>query len=167
MNMHLSYLKAFQEIQKGAELQIVGDLLLVELLKEEEIKSKSGLILKAHDSQKQINGLSADKPTFARVLAVGEGYWDDSESLRSEEGTKTIPLETEPGQIILIATHSFKPFSVFGKLINYGEVELGLTREADVQARFDSQEAFDQYFNKLNQSVAGLVEQAKKETERG
>lgn len=164
--MTLSYLKAFQEIQSNAELKLVGDLLLVELIKEEEVKTKSGLILSSSTASKQINGLSADKPTFARILAVGEGYYDDSSPSESglfDEEPRSVPLESQPGQIILIATHSFKPFSVFGKLTSYGEVELGLTREADVQARFESQETFDSYFKRLNASVGGIVEAFKRE----
>ena len=141
------YLNAFREVQNGSELQLIGDFLLVELIKDEEFRTKSGLVIAQSVNQRQISGLSADKPTFARILATGPGYYDD-------ETKADVSLESKPGQIILIATNSFKSFSVFGKLINYGEVELGLTRESEVQARFENQEAFDRYFDRLNGVLA-------------
>ena len=143
------YLNAFREVQSQAELQLIGDLLLVELIKDEEFKTKSGIVLASAVNQRQIAGLSADKPTFVRVLAAGEGFYDDE-----SDTPASIPLESQPGQILLIATNAIKPFSVFGKLINYGEVEIGLTRESDVQARFEDQEAFDRYFERLNALLA-------------
>lgn len=161
------YLGAFQAVKAESELQLIGEFLLIELIKDEEFKTKSGLIIQSAPSQRQVNGLSADKPTFARILAVGEGYYDDSPPTGAVAGTyavneKNIPLDSKPGQIVLVATGSVKPFSIFGKLINYGEIELGLTRESDIQARFESEEAFNRYFERLN---AALTQAAPKPLE--
>jgi hypothetical protein len=155
-----TYLPAFQSVEADSELRLIGDFLLVEVIKDEEfskqIKTDDGrvvsLSLNPDANKKQVFGLSADKPTFIRILTVGPGFYDD------ENPEKTQSLESQPGQICLIASGSVKPFSVFGKLTSYGEVQLGLARESDIQARFESEEAFDRYFERLNRAVEGKVQ---------
>jgi co-chaperonin GroES (HSP10) len=149
------YLEAFVAAgQEGKNLfQLVGDCLLVELIKDEEFKTKSGIILQTELSKNQNNGLYADKPTFVRVLLVGNGYFDTDEDGK----IKDVPLESKAGDIVLVGRTSIKQFSVFGKLVSYGETQIGLVREADVQLRFNGQEGFDRFFEIINSSLEGKV----------
>lgn len=149
------YLKAFQAaIEAEPEtMTVIGDCILVELIPDEEHKTKSGLVL-APGAQNQINGLSADKPSFVRVLVTGQGYYDDSD----DKIEKSVPLDSKPGDIVLVGRTSIKPFSVFGRLLNYGEKTLGLIRESDIQIRFRGQEGYDRFFDALNRAIEKKVE---------
>lgn len=137
------YLTAFRDSNKD-NFQLIGDCLLVEVLKEDEFKTKSGLII-ADSTGKQINGLSADKPTFVRVLLVGEGYYSEDDG--------DVKLDSQPGDIVLVGTTSIKRFSVFGPIVNYGDTSLGLIRESDVQMRFNGQDGFNAFFREANEAL--------------
>lgn len=158
--MKKSYLHAFRQVETSSELQLIGDLLLVEVIKDEEFSKKvktddgreARIFFGTDSNQRKDFSFTADKPTFIRILATGEGYYDDEDPEKQQ-----IPLESKPGQICLIASGSVKPFSVFGKLINYGEVQLGLARESDIQARFENEESFGRYFERLNKALEGQV----------
>src|SRR5689334_13650412 len=94
--MSSKYLSGFQTVAKehGTLYKIQGNLLLVEVIKDEEFKTKSGIILATSD-KRQVNGLVQDKPTFVRVLDVGPGYFKD-------DTMEDVPLETQPGDILLV-----------------------------------------------------------------
>lgn len=144
------YLKALEHAasEGKSNYQLVGDCLIVEVLKDEEFKTKSGLIL-ASGTKAQINGIDANKPLWARVLMVGEGYYDTD-----EDGNQTeVPLETKPGDVILIGKQSIEYFSVFGRLPNYGDTQLGLVRDGEVRMRFRGQEGFDKFFELANSQL--------------
>lgn len=143
-----SYLKAFQALNgenKGL-FTLTGDCLLVEIIKDQDLqKTKSGIIL-ADTSKEQVNGVYSDKPTFARVLMSGEGYYND-------ETKEAIPLESKPGDIVLAGKHSFKRFSMFGRLVVSNDVEICLMRDNDVQGRFSGEEAFNKTFDILDKAT--------------
>ncbi len=141
------YLPAFQKLAKEAPelFELIGDCLLIEVIPDDEFKTKGGLIL-ASGNDRQVNGLQADKPTFVRVLLVGAGYYDD-------DTLEPVALDSSPGDIVLVGTTSIKKFSVFGKLMTYGEATLGLIRESDIQLRFKGEEGFDRTFELLNSSA--------------
>jgi hypothetical protein len=166
--MKSKYLKAFQQTAESQrpDYQLIGDFLLVELIPDDEFKTKSGIILQTDLSKSQTNGIHTDKPTFVRVLMTGEGYFDDSDKMDDEdasEGPRTIPLESQPGDIALVGRTSIKFFSVFGKLVSYGETQLGLCRESDIQMRFKGQEGFDRFFGALNQATEATLEPGQKD----
>jgi co-chaperonin GroES (HSP10) len=145
------YLTAFRDANKD-NFKLIGDCLLIEVLKEDEFKTKSGLII-ADSTGRQVNGLSADKPTFVRVLIVGEGYYN-------EDDGSDVRLDSQPGDIVLVGTTSIKRFSVFGPIVNYGDTSLGLIRESDVQMRFNGQAGFDAFFREANEALNGQKAQA-------
>jgi co-chaperonin GroES (HSP10) len=148
------YLKAFEGAAKEVSdtFELIGDFLIVEEIKDDEMKSKGGIII-ASGTQSQVNGLAADKPTFARVLMVGAGFYDDTKD------NADVPVSVLPGDIILVGRHSIKKFSVFGKLMSYGETDLGLTKESEIQLRFKGEEGFERFFRYVNQSVEKKMEQ--------
>lgn len=146
------YLKALiHASETGQEtFKLMSDCIIVEIIKDEELKTKSGIIL-ASGNKTQINGIDANKPLWGRVLMVGEGYYEID-----EEGNKRdVKLETVPGDIVLLGKQSVEYFSVFGKLPNYGETQLGLTREGEVRMRFKGQEGFDKFFELANSQLTG------------
>ncbi len=145
------YLNAFQQTaaQHSSSFELIGEHLLVEVIPDEEFKTKSGLIMAAGTSH-QVNSLVSDKPTFVRILMTGTGTPDDDGEM--------VKYDVEPGDICLVGAHSIKYFSVFGQLVTYGETRIGLTLAGEIQMRFKGQTGFDEFFGTLNQAVKKQVE---------
>jgi co-chaperonin GroES (HSP10) len=139
----VSNLSKFQRAAAQAKelVKLVGDCILVEEMAEEEFKTKSGIILQG--ARNQVAGLEADRPTFARVLQVGEGFYDD-------ETGADVAVGVSPGDIVLVGKHALKRFSVFGKLVSSGDATVALIRESEIQMIFHGQGGFDGYFQLLN-----------------
>ena len=93
------------------DLQPLGDRLIVQALEEEEM-TESGIVLP--DTAKE-------KPQRGKVLAVGDGKWDD-------EGEKRIPLDVSEGDEIIFSKYG-------GTDIKLGAEEYLILRESDVLAK--------------------------------
>lgn len=150
------YLTAFTKATAATKdvMKLYGGLLIVEPIDDAEFKTKSGLIIASND--RQINGLTSDKPTFCRVLQVGEGYYGEGDVNGKMDHT---PVDVTPGDIVLVPATALKRFSVFGRMVTGGDSQLALTSEESIQAKFNGQEGFDAYFAALNQGLESQVEQ--------
>jgi chaperonin GroES len=95
------------------KLKPLGDRLIVKALEEEETTS-SGIVLP--DTAKE-------KPQKGKVLAVGEGKWD-------EEGEKRIPLDVAEGDEVLYSKYGGTEIKVEGE-------DLLVLRESDVLAKLE------------------------------
>jgi co-chaperonin GroES (HSP10) len=138
--------------------ELTADYLLVERIPDEELKTKSGLIL-ASVQTNALNTLTADKPQWARVLACGEGYYSLEEDAEGNEVEKTTPLNAKPGDIVLVSKLSVKYFSLFGELDGYEPDSIGLTKESEIQLRFKGEEGYREAFASLNGIAPAPVEQ--------
>jgi chaperonin GroES len=67
---------------------------------EEELTSKSGIIIP--------ETVSKEKPMKGKVIAVGEGKWD-------EDGEKRIPMEVKVGDTVLFSKYGPTEVKVDGK----------------------------------------------------
>ena len=92
-------------------LKPLGDRLIVKAIEEEETTA-SGIVLP--DTAKE-------KPQKGKVLAVGEGAWD-------EDGEKRIPLDVAEGDEVLYSKYGGTEVTVEGD-------ELLVLRESDVLAK--------------------------------
>jgi chaperonin GroES len=92
-------------------LKPLGDRLIVEAIDEEETTA-SGIVLP---------DTAREKPQRGKVLAVGEGKFDD-------EGEKRIPLDVAEGDEVIYSKYG-------GTEINVDERELLVLRESDVLAK--------------------------------
>ena len=92
-------------------LKPLGDRLIVKAIEEEET-TKSGLVLP--DTAKE-------KPQKGKVIAVGEGAWD-------EDGEKRIPLDVAEGDEVLYSKYGGTEIKVDGD-------DLLVLRESDVLAK--------------------------------
>lgn len=122
----------------GDDFVLTGSMLLVEKVEQEEVKTKSGLVLAsstAHDS------ILANVPHFVHVLAVGAGYITD-------EGSDA-PLDTLPGDILLVGQASVKWLSTF-PVEGYKPFTIGVTSEAETQMRFRGIEAYQRFTEAVN-----------------
>ena len=93
------------------KLKPLGDRLIVKALEEEETTS-SGIVLP--DTAKE-------KPQKGKVLAVGDGKWD-------EDGEKRIPLDVAEGDEVLYSKYGGTEITVEGE-------DLLVLRESDVLAK--------------------------------
>jgi chaperonin GroES len=92
-------------------LKPLGDRLIVKAIEEEETTA-SGIVLP--DTAKE-------KPQRGKVLAVGDGRWD-------EDGEKRIPLDVGEGDEVLYSKYG-------GTEINVEGEDLLVLRESDVLAK--------------------------------
>jgi len=141
------YLRAFQNLKETGNdtFQLIGDCLLVERIAEAEVKTKSGLVI-ATPSDHIRNSYNENKPLFARVILVGEGFYD------SETGQDT-PLDVGVGDIILVGQLSVQWFSTFGELDGYEHNTIGITRESEIKMRFKGEEGKQRAFQILSGSI--------------
>src|SRR5919199_3007922 len=96
------------------KLKPLGDRLIVKAVEEEETTA-SGIVLP--DTAKE-------KPQKGKVIAVGDGKWD-------EEGEKRIPLDVAEGDEVLYSKYGGTEIKVEGE-------ELLVLRESDVLAKLEN-----------------------------
>ena len=96
------------------KLKPLGDRVIVKALEEEETTA-SGIVLP--DTAKE-------KPQRGKVVAAGEGRWD-------EDGEKRIPLDVATGDIVLYSKYGGTEIKVDGE-------DLLVLRESDVLAKVES-----------------------------
>jgi chaperonin GroES len=92
------------------KLKPLGDRLIVRAIEEEETTA-SGLVLP--DTAKE-------KPQKGKVIAVGDGKWD-------EDGSKRVPLDVKKGDEVLYSKYGGTEIKVDGE-------DLLVLRESDVLA---------------------------------
>ena len=95
------------------KLKPLGDRVVVQATEEEEMTA-SGIVLP--DTAKE-------KPQKGKVVAVGEGKWD-------EDGEKRIPLDVGEGDEVLYSKYGGTEITVDGE-------ELLVLRESDVLAKVE------------------------------
>ena len=96
------------------KLKPLGDRLIVKPIEEEETTA-SGIVLP--DTAKE-------KPQKGKVVAVGDGKWDD-------EGEKRIPLDVAEGDEVLYSKYGGTEIKIDGE-------DLLVLRESDVLAKVES-----------------------------
>jgi chaperonin GroES len=96
------------------KLKPLGDRLIVKAVEEEETTA-SGIVLP--DTAKE-------KPQKGKVIAVGDGKWD-------EDGEKRIPLDIAEGDEVLYSKYGGTEIKVEGE-------DLLVLRESDVLAKLES-----------------------------
>jgi chaperonin GroES len=96
------------------KLKPLGDRVIVRAIEEEETTA-SGLVLP--DTAKE-------KPQKGKVIAVGDGKWD-------EDGDKRVPLDVSKGDEVLYSKYGGTEIKVDGE-------DLLVLRESDVLAKVES-----------------------------
>lgn len=144
----MKYLAAFQKMAtEGKEYyQLNGEFIIVEEVPPEEKKTKGGLVLPGHE--RQHDGFAQNRPTLVRVVAVGEGYYDDDTG-------ESVPLDVAPGDVILVGGQSVKWLSYLGPIISSEGVRIGLSTASEVQMRFRGEEGYKKVCELLGAVVNG------------
>lgn len=144
LNSNPSLLPRFAQLSEKARdaFELIGDCILVERIKEPEKKTASGIIY-GLETKNQLGTFAQDRPHWVRVLVVGEGWYD-------EETGESVPLNVQPGDVVLVSQVSVKYFSTFGDMDGAPADTIGLTRESEIQLRFKGEEGFAKAFAALN-----------------
>ena len=143
--MNSKYLQHFRRlVEEGKDsYKLVGDYILVERIPDSEKKTAGGIVIPdSPETHKEL--MSAEKPVFAFVLAVGEGYYD-------EEGN-SVELGVVPGDVVLLGPVSTTWFKNFGSLVSSG-VAVGVTRESEIKMIFKGAEGYEKVFSLLGHAT--------------
>jgi chaperonin GroES len=100
-------------VEAYMKLKPLGDRLIVKAVEEDETTA-SGIVLP--DTAKE-------KPQKGKVVAVGDGKWDD-------EGGKRIPLDVSEGDEVLYSKYGGTEIKIEGE-------DLLVLRESDVLAKLE------------------------------
>lgn len=143
MSFLTKFKAASQHIKLRGNLVFVEEIPSGELTKEIEGPggSRTKLILAA-SPQRQLGSYSEDRPLFVRVLDVGPGYF-------SSETNSDLPLDTRAGMVCLLPAMSVRWLSDWGDILSTSEQKVGYTRDEEILAWFESDEAMQAYKDKL------------------
>lgn len=129
--------------QAGEAFTLRGSSMIVEIMEDEELKTKGGIIMATDSNQVRGNSINQHRLTTARVLMCGQGYFN--------EDTDTYePLEVEPGAIVIVSQISPQFISQFPGISRPTANKLALLKYADVLALYPSAEAYESVKKQLN-----------------
>lgn len=136
--MKSNYLERFRaaESRRG---KLHGDLLLIEIPKEELFETKGGIIIAESDHAR--SDFMMFKGITGIVLEVGRGYYDP-------DSGKDIPLESKPGNVIWASDKSIAYCTTIpGIREGVPEKTLALIAEGEIKKSWDS---IDDYLFDVN-----------------
>ena len=120
-----------------------GSTMVVEVLEEEELKTKGGIIIATDRDQRKGNSVEQHKLLVGRVLMTGPGYWDDDK--RAYE-----PLEVSTGAVLILPQFSTQFISMFPGLGRPTGNKLCLVKMDAVLAYYPTEAAYDKARAQLN-----------------
>lgn len=146
---HEAFDKEFAILRELGEDVFVlrGSTLLVEVLPDEELKTKGGLVIATDMNQIKGNSVNQHKLQVGRVLMCGQGYWEETEG---SEGTYT-PLEVKPGAIVVLPQFSTSFLSMFPGIQRPTGNRIGMVKMSEILAYYPSSEAYQTAKQKLNE----------------
>lgn len=121
--MKPNHLEKAKAITESGLLKLSGNRMLIELLSEEEQKTKSGIITSAGSIKPKNSEFSA---RAAVVLAVGPGY-------TAEDTGEQVDMPFKAGDYILVNYLSVKTFSDFFGMADYKPDTVGIITDDLVQ----------------------------------
>lgn len=94
--------KIQQKTEKSINIKPLGDRVLIKPIPPEELekKSLSGIIIP--------DTVSKEKPEQGKVVAVGEGKWD-------EDGEKRIPVSVKVGDRVMFSKYGYDELKIDGE----------------------------------------------------
>ena len=100
------------------KLKPLEDRVIIKAVEEEE-KTASGIVLP--DTAKE-------KPTLGKVVAVGDGKWD-------EDGKKRIPVDVKPGDKVIYGKYSGTEYKADGEELLHPARQRDPRRRREVERR--------------------------------
>jgi co-chaperonin GroES (HSP10) len=151
------FVQAFAQTDKAFEdgaFELMGDILLVREIPQKEEKTKGGLYIPKTDLR-TVDGFEANRPCWVEVLKVGSGYYEPGAGGPTPDSfeDRYVPLDSKPGDIILVGKLAVKWVSTLGTITSTPENNLGFVRETEIQARFRGRQVHDMYFEVLEAQI--------------
>lgn len=139
MRLKSKYLEQFKRANELNLLNLRGDRVVVEIMPESEIKSEGGIIIAA--SERQLTSAKEAQCRFGIVLAVGEGYIDES-------GNKAT-CRVKPGNVVLLPELGIQSKSTWPGIKGIITDYLGLVSDSALGVYWDSIESFEKYAEEI------------------
>lgn len=130
------YLDLFGRVRGKDLLQVRAGALIVEVVEKgiEERKTAGGLFIPTQDGQ--VTSISKHAVKLGIVLYSGAGYYNDK--------GEAVPLDIQPGAVILMPTYSPKFYSTFPGMDQiFPDKEVAEIPESDVTIYYKSIEDFE------------------------
>lgn len=128
--------EAFKSLKEKApeSYTLRGSSILVEILRDEEIKTESGIVI-AQDSKQVRGSIDEHRLKVGRVLLVGEGYYDESGD--------TVPLDTAEDDIVILPKYSLSEISVWPGLHGTVNGRLAVIKEDAILFKYNGEEGYN------------------------
>jgi co-chaperonin GroES (HSP10) len=126
----------FNELESLGKSTFVlrGSTLVVEILNEEELKSKGGIIMSAPSNHAR-GSAEEHRLHVAKVLMTGEGYVD-------EEGN-AVPTDVKKGAMVILPKYAPQFVSIFPGISEPTNNRIALVKEDQILAYYPTQEAYE------------------------
>lgn len=140
-----SFEKEFSALRELGSSHFVlrGSTLIVEIMPEEELKTKSGLYIGSVEGHVKGGSVSQNKLEVGRVLMKGEGYWNEEKNSYEDVGL-------EVGAVVVLPQYSIQVISMFPGIQRPTGNKLALVKFDSVLAHYPTREAFEAAKAKLN-----------------
>lgn len=137
MSQQESFEKEFSALRALGPSHFVlrGSTLIVELIDDEELKTKGGIIIAAPADHVKGGSVSQGKLQVARVLMVGEGYWDEDEKAFT-------PLDVSTGAIVILPQFATQFLSMFPGIGRPTGNKLAMIKADQILGMYPSPEAY-------------------------
>jgi co-chaperonin GroES (HSP10) len=140
-----SFQKEFGILRELGEkvFKLRGSTMIVELIPDQELKTKGGIIIATDSDQRKGNSVEHHKLAVGRVLMTGEGYWN--EEMESYE-----PLEVNIGAVVVLPQFSTQFISMFPAITRPTGNKICLVKYDQILAYYPTEEAYELAKTKLN-----------------
>lgn len=138
-----SFEKEFAILREHQGFVVRGSTIIVEILPDEEIKTKGGIIMTGKADHVKGNSFEQHKLLTGKVLMTGPGYWN-------EEMLAYDPLEVETGAVIILPQFATQYLSMFPGISRPTGNKIGMIKQDQVIAFYKSQAAYEEAKAKLN-----------------
>jgi len=144
--MKSEYVNKFKNVRNLKGVRFGGDpaspgtdFLLIERIEDEEIKTKSGLVIAKAPDNFRMSDTEALRSHLGFIVYAGEHLKDDP--------------RFAPGTIVLLNEYSIRWYTTFPGIDAYTEKKLGLTLSSEIKMSFESVEAFEAFREGLNSNA--------------
>lgn len=128
------YQEYFTKLAEKKLLQVPGSTLIVEIIRDEEVRSKGGIIISAPSNHAR-GSIEENRLLVGKVVFSGEGYYN-------EETGGFDALDIPVGAIVVLPKYSMSMVSVFPGITEPTADKLGLVKENQILAFYASEKDY-------------------------
>lgn len=133
----------FNRLNESGKFTLRGTQILVEVLKPQELKTASGIILSADIDQVK-GGIKAHTLEHGVVLAIGQGDYDF-------EKREYLPLDIKVGAVVVLPQYDKTVISMFPGMLKPTANKIAIVRAERVLGFYESEQEFEAAQKVINQ----------------